>query len=65
MRKFKAVVIEYNDGEETSRTKYRSIEKAWTEAEEKNTTDPLCVSKHRFYKVVELKRKKDAMDSIV
>lgn len=65
MKKVRAIVVEYNDGVETGHRKYKSLEKAWTDAETKNTTDPSCISKHRFYKVVEVKRKRDTMDSIV
>lgn len=65
MKRVKAIVVEYNDGIETGHRKYKSVEKAWTDAETKNTTDPACISKHRFYKVVEVKRKRDTMDSIV
>jgi len=65
MKKVKAIVIEYNDGVETGHRKYKSLEKAWMDAETKNMTDPECISKHRFFKAVKVERKKDAMDSIV
>lgn len=66
MRKIKAVVVEYNNGVETGHTNYKSIEKAWMDAETKNTTDPACLAKHRYFKVVQIKKKKkDTMDSIV
>ena len=65
MKKFKAMVVEYKDGVEVGHRRYKSLEKAWMDAERKNTTDPACISKHRFYKVVEVKRKRDTMDSIV
>ena len=64
MKKFKAVVVEYRDGIEVGHRKYKSIEKAWMDAESKNTTDPECISKHRYFQVVEIKRKKDAMEHI-
>lgn len=64
MKKFKAMVVEYKDGVEVGHRRYKSLEKAWMDAENKNATDPACIAKHRYFKVVELKRKKDAMDSI-
>ena len=64
MKKFKAMVIEYKDGIEVGHRKYKSLEKAWMDAERKNTSDPECISKHRFFKAVKVERKKDAMDSI-
>ena len=64
MKKFKAVVVEYKDGIEVGHRKYKSIEKAWMDAESKNTIDPECISKHRYFQVVEIKRKKDAMEHI-
>ena len=64
MKKFKAMVIEYNNGIETGHRKYKSLPKAWMDAETKNLTDPECIAKHRYFKVVELKRKQDAMDFI-
>lgn len=65
MKKFKAIVVEYKDGLEVGHRKYKSLEKAWMDAEKKNTTDPECITKHRYFQVVEIKRKKDTMDSIV
>lgn len=64
MKKFKAMVVEYKDGVEVEYCRYKSLEKAWMDAERKNTSDPACLAKHRYFKVVELKKKKDAMDSI-
>jgi hypothetical protein len=64
MRRVKAIVVEYKDGIEVGHRKYKSLEKAWMDAERKNTTDPLCLAKHHYFKVVEVKRKKDAMDYI-
>ena len=64
MRKFKAMVVEYQDGVEVGYRKYKSLEKAWMDAERKNTTDPACLAKHRYFKVVEIKRQKNAMDYI-
>ena len=65
MRRFKAVVVEYNKGIETGHRKYKSLAQAWMDAEYKNTTDPLCIQKLRYFKVIEIKKNKDAMDSIV
>lgn len=64
MKKFKAMVVEYKDGLEVGHHRYKSLEKAWMNAEKKNTTDPECIAKHRYFQVVEIKRKKDAIDSI-
>ena len=64
MRRCKAIVIEYNRGVETGHVKYKSLTKAWMDAETKNTTDPLCIQKLRHFQVVQIKRKKDAMDFI-
>ncbi len=64
MKKYKAVVIEYNKGVETGHRKYKSVEKAWMDAERKNTTDPLCIQKLRYCQVVQLKRTKDSMNFI-
>lgn len=64
MKKVKAIVVEYNKGIETGHRKYTSLQKAWLEAEEKNATDPMCIKKLRFFKVIEVKRNKSAMDSI-
>ena len=58
------MVIEYNKGVETGHVKYKSLSKAWMDAEHKNTTDPKCIQKLRYFQVVEIKRKKDAMDDI-
>jgi hypothetical protein len=44
MRKFKAMVVEYQDGVEVGHRKYKSLEKAWMDAERKNTTDPTCLA---------------------
>jgi hypothetical protein len=33
-------------------------------AEKMNTTDPECISKHRYFQVVEVKKDKNAMDYI-
>ena len=64
MKKFKAIVIECRDGVEVGHRRYKSLEKAWMDAELKNTTDPECLSKHRHFRVVELKKNKEAMNSI-
>ena len=64
MKKPKAVVVEYNRGVETGRQKYRSIEKAWMDAERNNITDPLCIQGLRFFKVEKIKSKRNAIDSI-
>ena len=64
MKKFKAIVVECRDGVEVGYRKYKYLEKAWMDAELKNTTDPECLSKHRHFRVVELKKNKEAMNSI-
>ena len=63
MKRTKAVVVEYNNGVEMSKKKYKSIEKAWMDAEYKNITDPLCIEKLRFFKVERVKSK-TAIDNI-
>lgn len=64
MKNIKAIVIEYKDGSEVGRHRYKSLAKAWIEAEKMNTTDPECISNHRYFQVVEVKKDKNAMDYI-
>lgn len=64
MKNIKAIVIEYKDGSEVGRQKYKSLAKAWMAAEKMNTTDPECISKHRYFQVVEVNKGKNAMDYI-
>lgn len=64
MKKVRAIVVEYNKGVETGHIKYKSLTKAWMDAERKNTTDPLCIQKLRFYKVIKVAKKENAMDNI-
>jgi hypothetical protein len=64
MKNIKAIVIEYKDGSEVGRQRYKSLAKAWMAAEKMNTTDPECISKHRYFQVVEVKKDKNAMDYI-
>ena len=64
MKKFKAMVVEYKDGVEVGHRRYKSLEKAWMDAERKNTSDPECIAKHRYFQVIEIKRIKDAMGYI-
>ena len=55
MKNIKAIVIEYKDGSEVGRQRYKSLAKAWMAAEKMNTTDPECISKHRYFQVLEVK----------
>lgn len=64
MKKVRAIVVEYNRGVETGYRKYKSLEKAWMDAEKKNTTDPMCIQKLRFYKVTKVTKKENAVDNI-
>ena len=64
MKKVRAIVVEYNKGVETGHIKYKSLTKAWMDAERKNTTDPMCIQKLRFYKVIKVTKKENAMDNI-
>ena len=64
MKKCKAIVIEYNKGVEIGHRKYKSLAKAWTDAEYKNTTDPLCIQKLRYFQVVQINKVKDSMNFI-
>ena len=64
MKNIKAIVIEYKDGSEVGRQRYKSLAKAWMAAEKMNTTDPECISKHRYFQVVEVNKDKNAMDYI-
>lgn len=56
MKKVKAVVIEFRNCQEVGHRKYKSIEKAFMDAERKNITDPLCLEGKRFFKTEVIKK---------
>lgn len=58
MKKVKAIVVEYNNGVETGHRKYKSLTEAWMDAERKNTTDPLCLKRQRFFRVIDIRKEK-------